>query len=62
MERINITRDDFRRAMKKAVEKIVEDPDLADKDATLILFLGMSGVSMCKIIEGILFDKGSQDE
>ena len=62
MEQINITRDDFRRAMKKAVEKTVDNPDLTDKDPTLVLFIGVSGISMCKTIESILFDGDLQDE
>lgn len=62
MERISITRDDFRKAMKKAVKRIVDNPDLTDKDPTLIFFIGVSGISMCKTIESIPFDGDSQDE
>lgn len=62
MKQISITRDDFREALKKAVEKTVDNPDLTDKDPALIFFIGVSGISMCKTIESILFDGGSQDE
>lgn len=62
MEQISITRDDFRRATHKATEKITNDPDLADKDPVLTLFIGVSGIRMGRIIESILFDEDSQDE
>lgn len=62
MEQISITRDDFQRAVAKAVDNVLKDPDLKDKDPMFIFVLSTSGLRMCKTVEGILFDGGSQDE
>lgn len=60
MEQISITRDDFQRAVAKAIGSITKDPDLTDKDPMFILMLSMSGIRTCKTVEGILFDGDSQ--
>lgn len=62
MEQINITRDDFQKAVAKALERTTNDPKLTDISAISLMTLSMFGVVMCKTVEDVLFDGGSQDE
>lgn len=62
MEQISITKDDFQKALAKALERTTNDPKLTDISAISLMTLSMFGVVMCKTVEDILFDEGSQDE
>lgn len=62
MEQISITKDDFQKAVVKALERTTNDPKLTDISAISLMTLSMFGVVMCKTVEDVLFDGGSQDE
>lgn len=62
MEQISITKDDFQKAVVKALEKTTNDPKLTGISATSLMTLSMFGVVMCKTVEDVLFNGGSQDE
>ena len=62
MEQISITKDDFQKVVVKALERTTNDPKLTGISATSLMTLSMFGVVMCKTVEDILFDEGSQDE
>lgn len=62
MEQISITRDDFIKAVAKAVDNMTKDPSLTDGDPKFILVMSLSGMRMCKAVESILFDGGLRDE
>lgn len=62
MEQISITRDDFQKAVAKAIERTTDDPKLTGISAMSLMMLSMFGIVTCKTVEDILFDGGSQDE